>query len=384
MSAVRQMRRNVGLDVLRCCAILPVVVYHMGLPWAPLEQWGFIGVEVFFALSGFLIAQMIAERFDGIRTADALASFLVNRWMRTLPLYFLALLAYVWVTKTVVVGAGAGAISVAEFARLPALGPYLTLTQNVWTGGVEANGNWFSVSWTLALEEWFYVLLPLLLLAGQRCGWTFERMLVRVALVLIVGSIAARLSRHLQGNIADFDDLFRRAVLFRLDALCYGALAYVAMTRFAVEAAKYRAHLAAIGIVGLWLALAHHPVAGQTGLFAHVFYWAVAPASVCFVLPAFYHAEVRSAVVARAAQFVSTRTYALYLSHMLVAVGFAAYVADITPATALALLACDLVIADVVYRLIERPLLRLRPAPVGAMVLPWRGAWVAARPAMPA
>lgn len=95
MSAVRQMHRNVGLDILRCCAILPVVVYHTSLPWAPLEQWGFIGVEVFFALSGFLIAQMIAERFDGIGSANALLRFLVNRWMRTLPLYFLALAAYV-------------------------------------------------------------------------------------------------------------------------------------------------------------------------------------------------------------------------------------------------------------------------------------------------
>lgn len=138
------------------------------------------------------------------------------------------------------------------------------------------------------------------------------------------------------------------------------------MTRFAAEAAKYRAHLAVVGIGGLWAVLANHPIAGQTGLFAHVFYWTVAPVSVCLLLPVFYDAEVRSAGLWRVAKFVSTRTYALYLSHMPVAVGFAAYAADITPATVLPLLAVQLATADLIYRLVERPILRLRPQSVAA------------------
>ncbi len=323
MSAGHPMCRNVGLDVLRCCAILPVVVYHMPIAWAPLEQWGFVGVEVFFALSGFLIAQMIAERFDGIATADALASFLVNRWMRTLPLYFLALAAHVVVTLQVSSMSGSGLAVMGEFTRLPELGVFVTMTQNLWTGGGVHTHNWFGVSWTLTLEEWFYVLLSLSLLAGRRRGWRFEPLLVRIALVVIAGSLAARYGRHWQGDVKDFEEMFRRPVLFRLDALCYGALAYLAIKRFGAEAARYRGQLAAIGIAGLWIVLANHPVAGQTGLFAHVYYWTVAPVSVCFVLPAFYFAEVDSRAVARLAQFVSTRTYALYLCHMLVAVGFA-------------------------------------------------------------
>jgi peptidoglycan/LPS O-acetylase OafA/YrhL len=257
------------------------------------------------------------------------------------------------------------------------------MTQNLWTGGVAVNHNWFGVSWTLTLEEWFYVLLPTLLLAGRHWGWRFEPLLVRIALVVIAGSLAARYGRHLHGGIADFEEMFRRPVLFRLDALCYGALAYLAMTRFAAEAATYRAQLAVVGIVGLWIVLANHPVAGQTGLFVHVFYWTVAPVSVCFLLPVCYHAEVESKAIARMAQFISTRTYALYLSHMLVAVLFAACITEITVATALPLLLLDLVVADLLYRGIERPILRLRPASAAGIAVLWSDARTRLQPEMP-
>lgn len=123
-------------------------------------------------------------------------------------------------TVHIPVPVGAGAIAVAEFAQLPDLGAFATMTQSLWNGGVETHRNWFSVSWTLTLEEWFYVLLPVLLFAGQQRAWRFRRLLLTISGVLIAGSIAARFGRHLQGDIADFDDMFRRAVLFRLDALC--------------------------------------------------------------------------------------------------------------------------------------------------------------------
>jgi peptidoglycan/LPS O-acetylase OafA/YrhL len=216
------------------------------------------------------------------------------------------------------------------------------------------------VSWSLAVEEWFYVLLPLLLLAGCRLGLKFMPLLAGISVAIIIASLAARLGAH--WVLGDYDyDFFRRAVVFRLDALCYGTLTYVAFVRFRALAQKYRVHLAAASIALLWLVLANHPDAPETGIFFHVFYYTLAPLLACLALPMFYHAEVQSPMVARVAAFVSTRTYALYLSHMLVALLFARFIAEISVLTLPLLLAADLAVADVLYRCFERPILRLRP-----------------------
>ena len=97
--------RNFGLDAVRATAILLVLIAHgtqfiastisgfglnpADLSWPP----GFVGVELFFCLSGYLIGRILLEIERRGASLGDVRRFLVRRWLRTLPLYFLVLAA---------------------------------------------------------------------------------------------------------------------------------------------------------------------------------------------------------------------------------------------------------------------------------------------------
>lgn len=145
-------RRDPLLDVLRCVAILLVVGHHFrNLPGCPpAARWwllkGYVGVDVFFVLSGWLIGgQLLREqrRSDG---RIGLRRFWMRRWLRTLPVYY-AVLAWLLLT-----------------GHLPASRAWdkLLFLQNY-----TAPHDWL-ISWSLCIEEHFYMLLPLVLLPLAR------------------------------------------------------------------------------------------------------------------------------------------------------------------------------------------------------------------------
>ena len=139
-----------GLDVMRAVAIAMVLVNHwighfslwFGYPTiSPLWDFaGDAGVELFFALSGFLIGRILLDMRPDWRN---LRIFLIRRALRTLPLYF------VWLALLLCVFPPVGDV-VAIGLR------YATLTQNL-IAPLPAN-YYFAVSWSLAVEEWFYLL----------------------------------------------------------------------------------------------------------------------------------------------------------------------------------------------------------------------------------
>jgi peptidoglycan/LPS O-acetylase OafA/YrhL len=204
--------RLAGLDLLRAGAIVAVLLMHLlnrEFTARHLVQpgWsgslGYFGVELFFILSGFLIGRIligIAANKPGPRDW---ALFLVRRWMRTLRLYFLWLVVLLTVTPP------------ANFVATAA--HYVTFTQNLtWP-----MGDWFPVSWSLAVEEWFYLLFSfvLLLLAAARVRgavlWT--------CLLFVTVPLAGRI--FLIPPDAPFDVGMREVALVRLDAIAWGVIA---------------------------------------------------------------------------------------------------------------------------------------------------------------
>ncbi len=352
-------RRLPGLDLLRCFAIFPVIAYHTPLVSPHLERLGFLGVEIFFALSGFLILQMIVERFDGVATRRAFGAFMVNRWLRTVPLYLVMLGLYALVTIFYDRINPQGIPVVGAFDRLPDIAPYLFFSQNLLTGGDAWNHGWYGISWSLSVEEWFYVLFPATLLLFRRVP------LLRLVLIFSVGMIALmvalRAHRYLGNGPLHFDDMFRRAVFLRLDAFCYGALVYLAMRVAPDWIRAQRLMLFLAGALLIALCYGHAPAPCRYDYFMAVLFLALVPAGFSLMIPAFYHLDIPGPAVQSALTFVSTRTYSLYLWHLLVGLWFTVTIAPITVATLVPLLALNLVVADLSYRLIERPFLRLRP-----------------------
>lgn len=104
------MKRNFGLDIIRACAIIFVLLDH---GWYFLRNpnvhvnilavFGYIGVELFFVLSGFLIGQILLREFVGQMSSMLLKRFYIRRWFRTIPLYYALLFVFI-VASSIVYG----------------------------------------------------------------------------------------------------------------------------------------------------------------------------------------------------------------------------------------------------------------------------------------
>jgi peptidoglycan/LPS O-acetylase OafA/YrhL len=153
-----QQQRAPGLDGVRALAVLAVLAFHLGIPGA---RGGFLGVDVFFVLSGYLITDLLAARRDRLGRLN-LGQFWARRARRLLPA-----LAVVLVTVT-------AAVALAEPDQLAALRPALaaaTCYVSNWyqaTHHVSYFGSFgppppLQHLWSLAIEEQFYLIWPLIL-----------------------------------------------------------------------------------------------------------------------------------------------------------------------------------------------------------------------------
>ncbi len=175
-------RSYVGaLDGLRAIAVAAVVVFHFAPTVLPA---GFLGVDVFFVVSGFLIARLVTREIDRTGTVS-FAGFWSRRARRLLP-------ALATVTVAVLIAA-AVSFSNTEIhdLRAQALGTLFYCANWVL---IFAKSNYFTNlgrpspflhMWTLAVEEQFYVVLPIVLFAARR---VVVRHPVRAAGVALVGA----------------------------------------------------------------------------------------------------------------------------------------------------------------------------------------------------
>jgi peptidoglycan/LPS O-acetylase OafA/YrhL len=188
------------LDGLRGIAVLAVVLYHGGVSWAP---GGFLGVEVFFVLSGFLITSLLVGEWQRSSTI-ALGAFWMRRARRLLP----ALFCLVGAIGIYYLFAGAAhAVPGLKGDGISALAYVSNWHQIV------AGSNYFAASgpvsplehtWSLAIEEQFYLVWPLVVLgvlwfAGRRgAGTSAGRRPLAVLLALsVAGAIASAIDTAL-------------------------------------------------------------------------------------------------------------------------------------------------------------------------------------------
>src|ERR1035437_361726 len=141
-------KRNFGLDIIRAISISLVIIAHsFAIKNVELGVWG---VEVFFVLSGFLIGQILIRDFTNGISFKKIMYFWKRRWFRTLPLYYAVILV-----KFIFFDSSLG---LKFFA-------YIFFLQNNFVGI-----SFLPVSWSLVVEEWFYLTLPLLLFLFLKNG----------------------------------------------------------------------------------------------------------------------------------------------------------------------------------------------------------------------
>jgi peptidoglycan/LPS O-acetylase OafA/YrhL len=190
-----------ALDGLRGLAVLAVLAFHLGASWAP---GGFLGVSVFFTLSGYLITRLILREISLTDGVDLLA-FWARRLRRLLPAALLTILLVLLLasfTPTLAPAALRGDV-------LASLG-YVANWRFLASG--ESYANLFQAPspllhyWSLAIEEQFYLLYPLVLwlvLRARSGGASFTRVLRVVLVIGIMASVAVGVLAGRAGN-ADF------------------------------------------------------------------------------------------------------------------------------------------------------------------------------------
>lgn len=242
------------LDGLRVFAVLGVLVAHdwgaaqTRLPWLFGQlEWGHLGVQLFFVLSGFLITGILLRCRSGVeaqteRGGFYLRQFYARRFLRIFPIYYLILFTAMLI----------------HFHPVPELWPWLfTYTTNIYTA---SQVHWIGRVghfWTLAIEEQFYLVWPWLVIFARR------RILFTSVLLMIALAPLYRLYAVIH-NPADFlsgDRISATFTLACLDSLGSGAL--LAMV----------AHARSREVVHRYLRTRVLPVAAGGYLLLHVLYY---------------------------------------------------------------------------------------------------------------
>jgi peptidoglycan/LPS O-acetylase OafA/YrhL len=354
-----------GLDGLRALAVLGVLLYHAGISWVP---GGFLGVDLFFVISGFLITTLLIEEFQR-RGAISFAGFYRRRARRLLP----ALFAMLIVTVT--------AIVLFWPQELPKIrGDFLaslTYVTNWWfivkhQSYFQATGrpSPFQHLWSLAVEEQFYLVWPAVVgmaLVGRHSA----RRLVGLgigAVAAAAGSTVLMAVIAIRQNIpygADASRVYMGTDTHAMGVLLgAGAGALACAWRAADEAGQSRERwtrrldaAGAAGLIGVCLAMAMTSEFAR-GLYRGGFLLFAALAVLPVVAVARPGSRLGSALGWEPLRWAGTRSYALYLWHWPIFV-FTRPQLDVPLGAGPDLvlrLALTVAAAEASYRLVEQPI----------------------------
>lgn len=201
-----------GLDGLRLISVLIVLVRHFEV--SDKVPGGF-GVSVFFFISGFLICRMLlAEELEG--NGIGLGAFYIRRFIRLLPPLMLMGIVTVPILMALYPETFSWPQIIAAFAYLGNI-ETIVARLNGWPGGLSA----YEPLWSLAVEEHFYLMLPLLLLLVRD-------MRSRIWLVFLLGCLlplVLRIGFALSLTPEQADTINYRFTFTRIDAMSWGVLA---------------------------------------------------------------------------------------------------------------------------------------------------------------
>jgi len=341
-----------GLDLLRAGAISLVLFEHQGLISNREAATGNLGVNLFFVLSGFLIGGILFETGDSLRRPRIVAGFWLRRWLRTLPNYylFLGINILVWL----------------PFQRLQVVErivpPFLVFAQNF-----AHRPAWFFVeSWSLCVEEWFYIFFPVALWAGLLVSRRFVRTYWATVVAMMFVSIGLRLAMK---PPEDWGLDVNMVVVLKFDALGWGALAAAAMRTWPGIWKRFRGPAALAGLVMVvesFVYQANHDM--KVAYVARSLLPTFQTLGWAFVLPwASTCTRLKGAWFDRSVAAVARWSYSLYLVNFMASVLLVLYLMPILGAGARGVAAGELIYFTVVfvvsaalYHWFEGPVLRLR------------------------
>ena len=187
------MKYRSEVDGLRAIAVVPVILFHAGVPYF---NGGYVGVDIFFVISGFLITLSILAD-ENFSPGERVARFYERRIRRIVPALVLVVLTTLLVGLLLLLPSelmelGESAVATALFAS------------NFWfwskSGYFAAPAEWMPLlhTWSLAVEEQFYIVFPLLMIAIGK-GRRVASLIVVCLLVAVIFLASVYLTKHKAG-----------------------------------------------------------------------------------------------------------------------------------------------------------------------------------------
>lgn len=303
--------RILGLDLFRAIAIILVVNSHGKFIISQLTEhiptlFKIDGVELFFILSGFLIGSILIQLIHNneLNNVAHILTFWKRRWFRTVPNYMLFLIVNVILVSLEIIDGDIEQFNLS----------FLFFFQNFYSGFF----GFYWESWSLSVEEYFYIFLPLLLFLFTK-KLASKKAILFTVIILIVLPLIYRISiSSLQVDEFWWDVEFRKVVLTRLDAIMYGvfmAFLKVYYTQFFNKNANLML------IIGLVLIIVHfyvpHP---PNAFYTKTFYFSFQSFAVMLLLPkATQILSLGNLFLDKFIQFISKISYSMYLTNLLLA-----------------------------------------------------------------
>lgn len=336
------------IDGLRAVAVLAVVVHHLAPELVP---GGYVGVDVFFVISGFLITKIIAQ--EAAQGRFSFASFYARRARRILPALLAVLLATLAAGWLILLPTDfQGTLRAAAAAALSGSNLLFWRERANYFGALEERHSPLLHTWSLGVEEQFYLVFPLLLVAWLRLPRR-RRMVLLAAAAGASLALASVLVGHFPNEVFYLLP-FRAWELLAGAALAVGAVPAVGSPR--ANAALRLAGLGAITVS----ALAYSEATAFPGLSALL--PVLGAAAVIHAGSGSAAPQSAGLLASRPMVYIGLISYSLYLWHWPVIV--LAHYLELPMARAghgLLLLALSLGLASLSYHLVERPLRVARP-----------------------
>lgn len=352
--------RIFGLDFLRFVAVMLVVIGH-GLVLLPsfsgvhnfFRIFDFLGVEFFFVLSGFLIGTIFLKTFSGSSGIKDLMYFWKRRWWRTLPNYYLFI--------------------VINFVGFSLLKDdfnfdwrYLFFLQNLLT----PNEGFFSVSWSLTVEEWFYISVPLVFLASLRLSKSKAIAIWSTFILVVFASFLGRY-HYIASFEATWNDEIRRVVLLRLDSLIYGVVAAWLWLQHRAFLTKYSWSIFLTGVllIGVGISIRNSPEVNQEAWMLLLLFPIISLGISCWLplLSNWSFQDNRERRLEKWVRNISLWSYSLYLLHVPALEGFRIFILPkiidnplLQVLTFTAWVAFAIFSSFLIYRFFEKPCTDLR------------------------
>lgn len=302
--------RVIGLDILRSIAILLVMYLHGNslLPkqivkYFILPRPSIDGVSIFFVLSGFLIGGILLKIIETSGfTVKNILNFWIRRWLRTIPNYYFILLILILCQLLI-------AKDVKQFNF-----KYFIFSQNLY----QPHPLFFPEAWSLSIEEWFYIIFPILTYFLFKFSKNKNKAIIIAAIVFLIIPLALRIVKYYYHiGVMDWDLNFNKIIILRLDSLMYGIIGAYISTFRNIFWKKIKMFGLIISLLIVLFLIIYSSLNIEKKMFETIYHFNLESISVLFALPFFSDLKsLKSKRITNIFTYISLISYSMYLINL--------------------------------------------------------------------